>query len=96
MDKLRIGLIGLGTVGSGVYKSLQEFDNIEIVQIAVRNINKPRSVDVPREMLTDNPYDVVNNPSIDVVVGKRKTHCNRKQRTSCKTRRRTFQPVRKT
>ena len=68
MDKLRIGLIGLGTVGSGVYKSLREFDNVEIVQIAVRNINKPRSVDVPRGMLTDNPYDIVNNPSIDVVV----------------------------
>ena len=38
MDKLRIGLIGLGTVGSGVYKSLQNFDNVEIVKIAVRNI----------------------------------------------------------
>ena len=68
MDKLKIGLIGLGTVGSGVYKSLKEFDNVEIVKIAVRNISKPRSVEVPMEMLTDNPYDVVNNPSIDVVV----------------------------
>lgn len=68
MDKLRIGLIGLGTVGSGVYKSLQDFDNVEIVKIAVRNITKPRSVEVPTEKLTDNPYDVVNDPSIDVVV----------------------------
>jgi homoserine dehydrogenase len=68
MEKLRIGLIGLGTVGSGVYKSLQAFDDIEIVKIAVRNINKPRSVEVPREKLTENPYDVVNDNSIDVVV----------------------------
>ena len=68
MEKLKIGLIGLGTVGSGVYKSLQDFDNVEIVKIAVRNINKPRTVDVPTEMLTDNPYDVVNHPEIDVVV----------------------------
>lgn len=68
MEKLRIGLIGLGTVGSGVYKSLQNFDNVEIVKIAVRNINKSRSVEVPTTMLTDNPYDVVNDPSIDVVV----------------------------
>ena len=68
MEKLRIGLIGLGTVGTGVYKSVQEFDNIEIVKIAVRNINKPRSVEVPTEMLTDNPYDVVNHPDVDVVV----------------------------
>lgn len=68
MEKIKIGLIGLGTVGSGVFKSLAEFDNVEILKIAVRNINKPRTVEVPMEMLTDNPYDIVNNPEIDVVV----------------------------
>ena len=68
MEKLRIGLIGLGTVGSGVYKSMQEFDNVEIVKIAVRDVNKPRSVEVPREMLTSDPYEVVNDPNIDAVV----------------------------
>jgi len=68
MEKVKIGLIGLGTVGTGVYKSVQDFDNIEIVKIAVRNINKPRSVDVPSEMLTDNPYEVVTHPEIDIVV----------------------------
>lgn len=68
MEKLKIGLIGLGTVGCGVFKSLKRFDNIEIVKIAVRNINKPRSVNVPLEILTNNPYEVVNDPKIDVVV----------------------------
>lgn len=68
MDKLRIGIIGLGTVGSGVYKSLQCFDNVEITKIAVRNITKPRSVNVPTQILTDNPFDIVNDPTIDVVV----------------------------
>lgn len=68
MEKLRIGLIGLGTVGSGVYKSLEQFENVEIVKIAVHNINKPRSVEVPQEKLTDNPYDIVNDNSISVVV----------------------------
>ena len=68
MDKLKIGLIGLGTVGSGVYKSLADFESVEISKIAVRNINKPRTVQVPSEILTDNPYDIVNDPSIDVVV----------------------------
>lgn len=68
MEKLRLGLIGLGTVGSGVYKSAMEFDNLDIVKIAVRNLTKPRSVDVPPEKLTDNPYDVVTDPNIDVVV----------------------------
>lgn len=67
-NKLNIGLIGLGTVGSGVYKTLAEYENIEIVKVAVKNINKPRSVEVPAGKLTDNPFDIVNDPSIDVVV----------------------------
>lgn len=68
MDKLKIGIIGLGTVGSGVYKTLQNMDSIEIVKVAVKNINKRRSVNIPPSMLTDNPYEIVNDPSIDVVV----------------------------
>ncbi len=39
-NKIKIGLIGLGTVGSGVFKTLQNFKNIEIVKIAVRNKNR--------------------------------------------------------
>lgn len=68
MSKLKIGIIGLGTVGCGVYKTLANIESVEIVKIAVKNINKPRPVDVPSSMLTDNPYEIVNNPSIDVVV----------------------------
>ena len=68
MEKLRIGLIGLGTVGTGVYKSLKDFGNIEIVKIAVKNINKPRSIEISQNILTDNPYEIVNDSSIDVVV----------------------------
>ena len=68
MSKLRIGIIGLGTVGCGVYKTLQDNANIEIIKIAVKNLNKQRGVDVPNDILTDNPYEITNNPSIDVVV----------------------------
>ena len=66
--RIKIGLIGLGTVGSGVYKTLAGFDNIEIVKIAVRNINKPRNIqNLDNSIVTDNPYDVVNHPDIDIV-----------------------------
>ena len=68
MQKLKIGIIGLGTVGCGVYKTLADMDMVEIVKIAVKNLNKPRSVQVPQEKLTDNPYEVINNPEIEVVV----------------------------
>ena len=66
--KIKIGLIGLGTVGSGVYKTLQDFDNIEVVKIAVKNKNKRRNIpNLDESLITDNPYEVVNNPEIDIV-----------------------------
>jgi len=69
MDKIKIGLIGLGTVGSGVFKTLSNFDHIEIVKIAVKNIIKDRNISgLTNSILTDNPYDVANDPSIQIVV----------------------------
>ena len=66
MKKLKIGLIGFGTVGVGVYKTLQNFEEIEVVKIAVKNINKPRSIELPNGILTDNPYEIVNDENINV------------------------------
>ena len=68
MSKLRIGIIGFGTVGTGVYKTLQSFPEVEIVKIAVKNISKPRSVDTTQGMITDNPFEIINDSSIDVLV----------------------------
>ena len=66
--KIKIGLIGLGTVGSGVYKTLQDSDFVEIIKIAVKNINKPRNIEgLDTSILTDNAYDVVNSDA-DIVV----------------------------
>lgn len=68
-DKIKIGMIGLGTVGTGVLKTLSSFENIEVVKVAVKNINKPRNIaNLDKSVLTDNPYDVVNNPDIQVVI----------------------------
>lgn len=38
--KVKLGLIGLGTVGTGVVKVLKDYENIEITRIAVKNLNK--------------------------------------------------------
>ena len=65
-NKLIIGLIGLGTVGSGVVKTLKNFPEIEIKSAAVKNINKKRDVEV--QEITDDPFKIVNDPEINAVV----------------------------
>ena len=69
MNKLRVGIIGFGTVGTGVYKVLQSHNEIEIKKIAVKNINKKRNIEnFDESLLTDNAFEIVNNPEIDVVI----------------------------
>lgn len=73
---IRIALLGLGTVGSGVYKLIhrraQEMPQIagapiEISHILVRNTTKER-LGVDSSLLTDNWADIVNDPEVSIVV----------------------------
>ncbi len=70
MSKVNIGLIGLGTVGGGVYKVLQDIDDICIKKIALKEISTRRTdlgnLDI--FTLTENAFDVANDPEIDIVV----------------------------
>ena len=67
-NKIKIGLIGLGTVGSGVFKTLRNFDNVEVKSIAVRNINKKRDIEgLDSSIITDDAHKIVNDPEIDIV-----------------------------
>ena len=69
MKSFKVGIIGFGTVGTGVFKVLQSFPNIQIEKIAVKNINKKREIEnFNTELLTDNPYEIVNSPNIDIVI----------------------------
>lgn len=68
MSKIKIGLIGLGTVGGGVFKVLKDFPDVEITKIAVKNIDKPRNIEgLNRAILTTDSYEIVNNPESTVV-----------------------------
>ena len=71
---IRVGIIGVGTVGTSVAKILQENSDIisaragvEIVPTigVVKNLQKSRDVSIE---LTDDPSRVVDNPEIDIVV----------------------------
>ena len=77
MKTVKIGLLGLGTVGGGtvdiINNTMPEIQrrlgqNIEIVIIAVRDLNNSRSVDTTGIQLTDNTAEVVNHPDVEIVV----------------------------
>ena len=74
-SRIGIGLLGLGTVGGGVASILQSPDerhplvaDLKLIRVAVRDLNRPRSVELPKQILTTDPSDVVNDPAVDVVV----------------------------
>ena len=71
---MRVGIIGVGTVGSHVVKILQENEDIitarsgkKIVPIMgiVKDLSKKRDINIP---LSDNVDDVLENPEVDVVL----------------------------
>jgi len=75
-DTINIGVLGLGVVGSGAVALLQQNReeierklgaSIHIRKIAVRDLHKKRLVDVDRKLLTNNPLEVLDDPSIDIV-----------------------------
>ncbi len=77
MSQVKIGLLGLGTVGGGTVNVLkrnaQEISRragkeIVVVHAAARDLNKPRICDTDGIKLTTNPAEVVNDPEIDIVV----------------------------
>lgn len=69
-NMLRIGLFGLGTVGQGFCRVIAMARNAhaEIVKVCVRDINKPRDIYVPPSLLTDRAGDILDDPSIDLIV----------------------------
>ena len=70
-----IGLLGLGTVGSGVAEILQSpegrnplVSKTKLTRVAVRDLAKHRDAIVPSSILTERASEVVEDPSVDVVV----------------------------
>lgn len=77
LTPLRVGIVGCGVVGGGTVATLLENKteisrragrDIVIEKIAVRDINKSRDINVPREKIVTDWQSVVNDPTIDVVV----------------------------
>lgn len=77
MNPVKVGLLGLGTVGRGTVNVLRRNASeikrragrgIVIAQASARDIQKSRECDLAGVTLISDPFAVVNNPEIDVVV----------------------------
>lgn len=76
-DELRLGLIGLGTVGAGVVRLLSQNADVlvrkrncrlRLVHVASRSIHDKPRPDLGAARLSSDPWAVVRDPDVDVVV----------------------------
>jgi homoserine dehydrogenase len=74
---INIGIIGFGTVGAGTAKILlKKRDELEaksgfpivLKKIADLDITSDRGIKLPRNILTNNTSEVLNDPDIDIIV----------------------------
>ena len=77
MNAIQIGLIGFGTVGTGVVRILQENSrlleerlggSIVLKKIADVDITRDRGVKINPGLLTQDPGEIINDPSIPIVI----------------------------
>lgn len=77
MRKIKVGIIGFGTIGSGVVKILASSKDIirqrlgaeiEVAKIADLDVSSDRGVMVDSNLLTTDTKEVVDNPEVDIVV----------------------------
>jgi homoserine dehydrogenase len=68
MGRITTGMLGLGTVGTGVVKLLSGDPRFKIKWIAVRDLSRPRDIDTSSIRLTDKPLDVINDPEVEIII----------------------------
>tara|TARA_B100000686_G_C16734347_1_gene942691 strand:+ start:190 stop:1497 length:1308 start_codon:yes stop_codon:yes gene_type:complete len=77
MKTIKLGLIGFGTVGSGVLKILAQIQpviekklgvSLKLVKIADLDIKTDRGVPIAPNILTKDSDEILNHPEIDIVI----------------------------
>ena len=73
---MKIGFIGLGVVGQGVWKHILRHGEalktrlgveLELYRAAVRDLSRPRLPEIPKSSLTEDPWSIVDDPEVDIV-----------------------------
>ncbi|MFN7806580.1 MAG: homoserine dehydrogenase [Planctomycetaceae bacterium] len=74
---IQVGIIGMGTVGTGVARVLTEYPErlarragrpLQLRRAVVRDIAKPRGIELPPGTITDQVSAVIDDPGIDIAV----------------------------
>ncbi len=74
---VKVGLIGFGTVGTGVVKIMTGTEKphlkgrnfgLELVKIADLDITRDRGIVLPDGLLTTNAEEIIDNPDIDIII----------------------------
>jgi homoserine dehydrogenase len=77
MNNIKIAILGLGNVGSGVWKILNKNQrkvdsylgrSIDVKKVLVNNASKKRDIDIPANILTEDFSEILENEDIQVVV----------------------------
>ncbi|MDR0199447.1 MAG: homoserine dehydrogenase [Streptococcaceae bacterium] len=77
MKKIKIGLLGFGTVGSGVYQTLtMNHDAIvqktgvelEVARVLVKSVAEPRKVEAPDSLFTESVDAILEDPEIAIII----------------------------
>lgn len=77
MRTIKIGLLGLGNIGTGTYKTLEmnreEVEStlrakVEIVKILEKDTERDRGIKVDKNKFTMDPDDIFKDPDIDIVI----------------------------
>ena len=66
----KVAVIGFGNIGAGVVDALYNrgVAGVELVRVVDIDIETPRPVEVPREMLSTDWHEAVDDPEIDIIV----------------------------
>ncbi len=77
MQQIIFGMIGGGTVGSGVFHALNRNGDllaarlgvrVRLTKIAVKSLDEPRPYAIPAALMTTDWTEVVNDPQVQVVI----------------------------
>ena len=77
MQQVNLGMLGGGTVGSGVFHALQLNGalmssrigvKVNFKKVAVKAFDEPRPYEIPASLMTTDWQSVVNDPGVDIVV----------------------------